>query len=154
MIIEPLGLRNIRYLPLNHFDKEKMVPTEHDSLFRKQLIHGHVHDGKAALAVLVVMQTVFSNATDLASIMQIFLKNGNYAGQILFDENIRKKTTENSAKKTEEGAGFDKPDQMEVGPVTFWRQKIASVTLVLQEHSLGQIQNTDIIFVFLSNRVV
>ena len=48
---------------------------------------------------------------------------------------------ENNTKKTEEVLVLTDQDQMEVGPVTFWRQKIASVTLVLREHLLGQIQN-------------
>ena len=85
MIYEPLGLRNIRYLPLNHFDQEKIVPTEHDSLFRKQLIHGYVHDpGAAMLGGVGGHAGVFSNATDLASIMQIFLKKRKLCGSNSF----------------------------------------------------------------------
>ena len=154
MIYEPLGLRNIRYLPLNHFDQEKIVPTEHDSLFRKQLIHGYVHDpGAAMLGGVGGHAGVFSNATDLASIMQIFLKNGNYAGQILFDENIRKDYTRKQYEKNRRGAGFDRPRSNGGG----------TCDILASEDSFGHSGFTgtlawadpkhDIIFVFLSNRV-
>ncbi|NDC93372.1 MAG: hypothetical protein EB087_06655, partial [Flavobacteriales bacterium] len=48
-IYGPMGLRFARYLPLNYFPKTKIIPTENDLIFRKQLIHGHVHDPGAAM---------------------------------------------------------------------------------------------------------
>jgi len=154
MIYEPLGLRNIRYLPLNYFDKEKIVPTEHDTLFRKQLIHGHVHDpGAAMLGGVGGHAGIFSNATDLASIMQIFLKNGDYGGQILFDESIRKDFTRKQYENNRRGAGFDRPRSKGGG----------TCDILASNESFGHSGFTgtlawadpenDIIFVFLSNRV-
>ena len=154
MIYEPLGLRNIRYLPLNYFEKSRIVPTEHDTLFRKQLIHGYVHDpGAAMLGGVGGHAGIFSNATDLASIMQIFLQNGTYAGMTLFDEELRKDYTRKQYEKNRRGVGFDRPRSTGGGTCDF----------LASDESFGHSRFTgalawadpkhDIIFVFLSNRV-
>jgi CubicO group peptidase (beta-lactamase class C family) len=154
MIYEPLGLRNIRYLPLNHFEKERIVPTEHDTLFRKQLIHGYVHDpGAAMLGGVGGHAGVFSNTTDLASIMQLFLHHGDYAGQTLFTEELIKDYTRKQYDKNRRGAGFDRPREKGGG----------TCDVLASQSSFGHSGFTgalawadpehDIIFVFLSNRV-
>lgn len=154
MIYEPLGLQNIRYLPLDYFDKERIVPTEYDSTFRKQLIHGYVHDpGAAMLGGVGGHAGVFSNATDLASIMQVFLKNGKYGGQTLFNEEIRKDFTRQQYKKNRRGAGFDRPRENGGGTCDY----LASPTSFGHSGFTGTLAwadpEHDIIFVFLSNRV-
>ena len=154
MIYEPLGLRNIRYLPLNHFEKERIVPTEHDTLFRKQLIHGYVHDpGAAMLGGVGGHAGIFSNTTDLASIMQLFLHHGDYAGQTLFTEELIKDYTRKQYDKNRRGAGFDRPREKGGG----------TCDVLASQSSFGHSGFTgalawadpehDIIFVFLSNRV-
>ena len=45
----PLNLRYCTFLPLNKFERSQIVPTEDDTLFRKQLIWGDVHDPGAAM---------------------------------------------------------------------------------------------------------
>ena len=40
-VYQPMGLRYLRYLPLNFFEKSKITPTENDKNFRNQLIHGY-----------------------------------------------------------------------------------------------------------------
>lgn len=154
MIYEPLGLQNIRYLPLNYFDKNRIVPTEYDSTFRKQLIHGYVHDpGAAMLGGVGGHAGVFSNATDLASIMQVFIKNGSYGGQTLFNEEIRKDFTKKQYDKNRRGAGFDRPRQNGGGTCDY----LASPTSFGHSGFTGTLAwadpEHDIIFVFLSNRV-
>ena len=68
---QPMGLKNIHFLPRQHFSIDRIVPTEYDSLFRKQLIRGDVHDpGAAMLGGVGGHAGLFSNATDLASLMQ------------------------------------------------------------------------------------
>ena len=37
------------YLPLDRIDKDRIVPTEQDYVYRSQLIHGTVHDQGAAM---------------------------------------------------------------------------------------------------------
>ncbi|HRG38791.1 MAG TPA: glycoside hydrolase family 3 N-terminal domain-containing protein, partial [Bacteroidia bacterium] len=41
---KPLGLRTMGYKPLSRFEMNQIVPTEFDAKFRKQLLHGDVHD--------------------------------------------------------------------------------------------------------------
>ena len=154
MIYEPLGFQNIRYLPLDYFDKGRIVPTELDSNFRKQLIHGYVHDpGAAMLGGVGGHAGVFSNATDLASIMQVFLKNGDYGGQTLFNEEIRKDFTRKQYDKNRRGAGFDRPRDNGGGTCDY----LASPTSFGHSGFTGTLAwadpEHDIIFVFLSNRV-
>lgn len=154
MIYEPLGFQNIRYLPLDYFDKGRIVPTELDSNFRKQLIHGYVHDpGAAMLGGVGGHAGVFSNATDLASIMQVFLKNGDYGGQTLFNEEIRKDFTRKQYDKNRRGAGFDRPQDNGGGTCDY----LASPTSFGHSGFTGTLAwadpEHDIIFVFLSNRV-
>jgi CubicO group peptidase (beta-lactamase class C family) len=47
----PLGLQTLGYLPRKRFDLSEIPPTEDDQIFRKQLIHGDVHDQGAAMLV-------------------------------------------------------------------------------------------------------
>jgi len=45
----PLGGYTLGYKPLERFDKSKIVPTENDTKYRKQLLQGYVHDYAAAM---------------------------------------------------------------------------------------------------------
>src|SRR5690554_7207760 len=38
----PMGLTTLGYHPLNNFDLSRIAPTEKDTYFRHQLVHGHV----------------------------------------------------------------------------------------------------------------
>ncbi|MCH1417240.1 MAG: serine hydrolase, partial [Flavobacteriaceae bacterium] len=48
-IFKPLGLKNIRFKPLEQFDADQIVPSEIDTYFRHQELDGHVHDMGAAM---------------------------------------------------------------------------------------------------------
>lgn len=153
-IYAPMGLQNIRYTPLNYFDKDRIVPTEHDHKFRKQLIHGHVHDpGAAMLGGVGGHAGIFSNTADLASIMQLFLKNGNYAGNQFFTERIRKKFTKKQYERNRRGIGFDRPRDNGGGTC----DKLASNSSFGHSGFTGALAWADpkdeVIFIFLSNRV-
>ena len=153
-IYEPMGLQNIRYNPLKHFGKERIVPTEYDQKFRKQLIHGYVHDpGAAMLGGVGGHAGIFSNAADLASIMQLFLKNGSYAGNTFFTELIREKFTKKQFEKNRRGIGFDRPRENGGGTC----DKLASQISFGHSGFTGALAWADpkdeVIFIFLSNRV-
>ena len=45
----PLGLSTLGFNPLKRFSLSQIAPTENDTLFRKWLIHGWVHDPGAAM---------------------------------------------------------------------------------------------------------
>ena len=79
-----MGLLNIGYHPIEKWNLDRIPPTENDTFFRHQLIHGYVHDQGAALLGGVGRHTgLFSNANDLAVIMQMYLNKGVMA-EILF----------------------------------------------------------------------
>ena len=83
---DELGAYRTSYLPLVKFDKSEIVSTENDQVFRKQLLHGYVHDpGAAMLGGVCGHAGVFSTAGDMAKLMQMYLNGGNYGGTKYFN---------------------------------------------------------------------
>lgn len=153
-IYKPMGLRYARYLPLNYFDKSQIVPTERDMAFRKQLLHGTVHDpGAAMLGGVAGHAGLFCNATDLASIMQLFLNSGSYGGMQFFDEKTTAEFTKQQFPGNRRGAGFDRPNASGGGTC----DNLASPQSFGHSGFTGTLAWADpkdkVIFVFLSNRV-
>jgi len=78
----PLGANTLTFNPLHKFPISRVVPTEYDSLFRRQLITGTVHDEGAALFGGISGHAgLFGNANDLAKLMQMYLNKGRYGGK-------------------------------------------------------------------------
>ncbi|MEM1135892.1 MAG: serine hydrolase [Bacteroidota bacterium] len=111
-IYNPLGLTHLGFNPETFLAKENIVPTEYDSLFRKQLIHGSVHDEAAGMMGGVSGNAgLFSNAADLARLMQMLMNKGVFKDKQLIDSLTVKTFTsyqyaEDSVRR---GLGFDKP---------------------------------------------
>ncbi|OYT14724.1 MAG: hypothetical protein B7C24_16845, partial [Bacteroidetes bacterium 4572_77] len=83
---KPLGLKNTFFHPLKYKPISQIVPTENDTLFRKQIIRGDVHDpGAAMLGGVCGHAGLFSTAKDLAVIFQMYLQEGYYNGVQYFD---------------------------------------------------------------------
>lgn len=118
-IYKPLGATHTGYLPTSRFPLEQIVPTEIDKLWRRQLIHGVVHDQGAALQGGIGGHAgLFSNANDVAKIMHIFLNKGVYGGKrYLKGETISKfNTCYYCEQDVRRGVGFDKPQLGTSGP--------------------------------------
>ena len=110
-IYRPLGLTRIGYKPLDRFAESRVIPTERDTTFRKQLIRGYVHDPGAAMFGGVAGHAgVFSDAFDLAELMQLLLNKGTYAGVTLFSPETVALFTKQYSQKSRRGLGFDKPE--------------------------------------------
>lgn len=78
----PLGLSTMGFNPLDRFPMSRIMPTENDTVFRKALVRGTVHDPGAALMGGVAGHAgLFSDANDLAIIMQMLLNGGTYGGR-------------------------------------------------------------------------
>lgn len=108
----PLGATETTFLPLHFFPKKQIVPTEKDSIFRKDLVHGYVHDENAALLGGVSGHAgLFSNANDMAKIAQMLLNKGEYGGKkYISSETIKSYTQYQYADEgNRRGLGFDKP---------------------------------------------
>jgi beta-glucosidase-like glycosyl hydrolase/CubicO group peptidase (beta-lactamase class C family) len=152
-----LGMSSMCFNPLNHFPSERIMPTEDDQVFRKQLIRGTVHDPTAALmGGMSGHAGLFSNATDLAKIMQMYLNKGTYAGEKYFNpETIETFTSRQKGESNNRrGLGFDKPETdrskpgpscQSASPESFGHTGFTG-TLVWADPSC------DVIYIFLSNR--
>lgn len=108
----PLGLSTMGYKPLARFEKDRIVPTEFDAKFRKQLIHGDVHDqGAAMLGGVGGHAGLFSDANDLAVLMQMFMNKGTYGGVRYIDSaTVSEFTKCQYCKENRRAIGFDKPE--------------------------------------------
>mgnify|MGYP003630034672 CR=1 FL=1 len=109
----PLGANNTTYNPLEKFQKDKIVPTEEDNYYRYETIQGYVHDMGAAMQGGVGGHAgLFSNANDVAKIMQMYLQGGTYGGERFINSRTIKKfnTCYFCKEDVRRGVGFDKPD--------------------------------------------
>ena len=154
-IYEPLGLKRTMYNPAKIIPADEIVPSELDTYFRHGELRGYVHDMGAAMQSGIGGHAgLFSNATEVGVIMQMFLKKGKYDGKILFDD----KTFDlfnhcyYCKKGNRRGVGFDKP-QLEgrgstcgcVSPKSFGHMGFTGTYAWADpEH--------EIVYVFLSNR--
>ncbi|MBM1106746.1 serine hydrolase [Aurantibacter crassamenti] len=115
----PLGANNTSYNPLEKFPKNKIVPSEEDAYYRYQTMQGYVHDMGAAMQGGVGGHAgLFSNANDVAKIMQMYLQEGFYGGTQFIDSRTVKKfnTCYFCEKNVRRGVGFDKPQIKGSGP--------------------------------------
>jgi beta-N-acetylhexosaminidase len=153
-----MGLPNMGYNPLKTFGRERIVPTEYDSEFRQQLLWGDVHDqGAALLGGVSGHAGLFSNAFDMAAIMQMLLNGGIYGGIRYFDPGIVKEFTSMQfpLSNNRRGIGFDKPlpEYDEDGPCC----KSASPSSFGHSGFTGTYAWADpengLVYVFLSNRI-
>jgi CubicO group peptidase (beta-lactamase class C family) len=155
---KPMGLWQTGYQPLKRFDKSMIVPTEIDSVFRKCLVQGYVHDPAAIMLGGVAGHAgVFTNAQSLAAIMKMLLDGGMYGGKRFLKKETILRFTSQAFPGTENRRGFifDKPepDATKNGPTA----KSASLRTFGHTGFTGTCAWADpehnIIFIFLSNRV-
>ncbi|WP_223034529.1 glycoside hydrolase family 3 N-terminal domain-containing protein [Hanstruepera marina] len=114
-----LGANYTTYNPSSKFSNKNIVPSEDDKYYRYQIVQGYVHDMGAAMQGGVGGHAgVFSNANDVAKIMQMYLQKGYYGGKRYFKtETLDKFNTcyycDNDNRR---GIGFDKPQLGDSGP--------------------------------------
>jgi beta-N-acetylhexosaminidase len=83
----PLGASTLTFNPERFYPHRRIVPTEVDAAFRKQLLHGTVDDeGAAMLGGISGHAGLFGNANDLAKLMQLYLQKGQVAGRRYISE--------------------------------------------------------------------
>lgn len=152
-----IGANRMRFLPLNYFSKQEIVPSEKDNYFRNQTLRGYVHDmGAAMLGGVGGHAGLFANANDVAKMMQLFLQEGYYGGKRYFKASTFKKFNKRYYEKdsVRRGVGFDKP---QLNP------EIKATCGCVSDESFGHSGFTgtytwadpvsEIVYVFLSNRV-
>lgn len=152
---KPLGANNTMYNPLQKMEKSAIPPTEVDTYFRHQTIQGYVHDMAAAMEGGIAGHAgIFSNAMDVAKIMQMYLQKGNYGNHQYFSEKTFNdfNTCYFCQEGNRRGVGFDKPQLGTEGPTC----GCASMTSFGHTGFTGTMAWADpeneIVYIFLSNR--
>ncbi|WP_445736449.1 serine hydrolase domain-containing protein [Mariniflexile sp.] len=108
----PLGCETLGYLPFLKGFEKNIIPTEVDTVFRKDLTKNWVHDENAALLGGVSGNAgLFGSAMDLAKMMQMYSQKGTFNGKRYLKEStvnefIKIQYPENNNHR---GLGFDKP---------------------------------------------
>ena len=85
-----------------------IVPSENDNYFRFQRVQGYVHDmGAAMLGGVSGHAGLFSNAHDLAVLMQMALNEGQYGGKQFLQPEVIESFATRYMTSTRRGLGFD-----------------------------------------------
>ncbi len=157
-IYNPIGAFSLTYNPYRHFSNNQIVPTEIDTLFRKALLHGRVHDeGAAMLNGISGHAGLFGTANDLAKLMQLYLQKGYFQGNKFLKESTIEEFTR--CQYCEQGSrralGFDRPNIKYV--------ENGNTARDASQQSYGHTGFTgtfawvdpayDLVYIFLSNRV-
>ena len=111
-LYRPIGAFNITYNPLEKYPKERIVPTEYDSLFRKQMLRGTVHDeGTAMLGGVSGHAGLFATGNDLLKLVEMYRRGGEYGGVRVLSREVLAEYTRVQFPENENrrALGFDKP---------------------------------------------
>jgi CubicO group peptidase (beta-lactamase class C family) len=155
---EPLKLENTCFHPaLKGVDLERIAPTEMDTAFRRQLVHGFVHDQTAAMfGGFAGNAGLFSSAQDLFVILEMLMNKGTYHGKRYISEKTVQLFTApyfcNGSKRR--GLGFDLPSAEKPADIL---PKQASTNTFGHQGFTGTVfwcdPKENLIYIFLSNRV-
>lgn len=105
-----LGANTITYNPFQDYPLSRIVPTERDTFFRMEQIHGRVHDeGAVMMGGVSGNAGLFGTANDLAKLAQMYANMGRYGGEQLIDQATMEEFTRYQYPKNRRGLGFDKP---------------------------------------------
>ncbi|MEP4948358.1 MAG: serine hydrolase, partial [Flavobacteriaceae bacterium] len=108
----PLMCSTLGFNPSSKKMPNAVVPTEIDTLFRKGLVKGWVHDENASLLGGISGNAgLFGTAQDLAIIMQMYVQGGLFNGKQYLSKNTVQEFTsvQYPANDNRRGLGFDKP---------------------------------------------
>lgn len=97
----------LTFNPTKVFSKDKIVPSEYDSIFRKGLIHGFVHDEAASFMGGVSGNAgLFGNAEGVGNLLSFLESNST-----MFKQTTIQKFTSYAFENSQirRGLGFDKP---------------------------------------------
>lgn len=111
-IYRKIGAFDIGFNPYLKYPLSRIVPTEYDSLFRKQQLQGTVHDeGAAMLGGISGHAGLFATANDMMKLMELYRRMGEYGGEQLIGHAVMEDYTrvQFPENKNRRGLGFDKP---------------------------------------------
>lgn len=151
-----IGSWHTTYNPVHVMDTMMIVPTENDRFLRRQHLRGYVHDEAAAFQGGVSGNAgLFSNANDLAKLLQLYLNLGTYGDERYLSTETSRMFTQSKSPNSRRGLGFDKP--------LAGNPKISPCGLLAPPSVYGHTGYTgtcfwvdpdnNMIYIFLSNRV-
>jgi len=155
---QPMVLSSAGFKPRERMALNKIAPTENEPIFRKQQIRGDVHDPGAAMFGGVAGHAgLFSNAYDIAVIMQMLLNGGTFNGKRYLQKETIDLFTAYHSTISRRGYGFDKPERdndkrpepypcFSASPATFGHTGFTGTCTWADPVN-------NLVYVFLSNRV-
>jgi beta-N-acetylhexosaminidase len=153
-----MGLTTTGFKPRNRFPVDRMVPTEVEKHFRRQMTQGDVHDEGASMFGGVAGHAgLFSDAYDLGMLYQMLLNGGEFNGERYLEPETIKLFTAYHSKVSRRGYGFDKPEKdnrirkdpypaLSVSPETFGHTGFTGTCVWVDP-------KYKLVYIFLSNRV-
>lgn len=153
-IYEPMGLNQMTYNVFQRVPKDLVAPTEVSGDFRKSAIQGTVHDPNAALLGGIAGHAgLFSNAWDLAKLMQMNLNGGSYDDRTFFSKQTIDFFTNSQSRVSHRGLGWNKPSGPGDGTVSQYASDLTYGHTGFTGTCVWVDPKEEMIFVFLSNRV-
>lgn len=157
---KPMNLHSIGFNPRNRFDTNFVAPTELDEYFRYQHLRGDVHDeGSAMFGGDAGHAGLFSNAENIAALLQMFLNGGSFNGKQYLKPGTLQLFTAYNSDISSRGIGFDKPQKDNyttrsprpypsrfASPLTYGHTGYTGTCIWVDP-------KYDLVYVFLSNRV-
>lgn len=151
----PMSMNHTWYKPTQAFSASRIAPSAIDTIFRKSIVQGYVHDPASAMLGGVTGHAgLFSNASDMAIFMQMLLNDGEWNGKTYLKKSTVREFTGRGHKKTHRGLGFDKPND--------GKDNKANISDLIPKSVFGHTGFTgnwvwadpenEIIFIFISNR--
>jgi CubicO group peptidase (beta-lactamase class C family) len=155
---DKLDMTSTGFKPRDRYPLNYIAPTEREAAFRKQLLQGDVHDPGAAMFGGVAGHAgLFSNAYDMAVLIQVILNGGVLNGQNFFQRSTVEYFTDYHSDISRRGLGFDKPEKDNA------TRKEAYPSLSVSPKTYGHTGFTgtcfwvdpkyNLVYIFLSNRV-
>jgi len=157
-----MGAATLGFKPKTKKYPNAIVPTEMDTVFRKGLVKGWVHDENAALMGGISGNAgLFGTARDLFILMQMYQNYGIYDGHRYLSEATLEEFTkvQYSENDNRRGLGFDKPllNNRELPISEAYPAMDASMDSFGHSGFTGTFIWADpinqLVFIFLSNRV-
>jgi beta-glucosidase-like glycosyl hydrolase/CubicO group peptidase (beta-lactamase class C family) len=150
----PLGLYRLTFNPLCNFDESCIAPTEQDRVFRGRQIRGSVHDqGAAMMGGVAGHAGLFSNANNLAILMQMNLQKGYYGGRRYLLEPTLPTFTKSYNTGNRRGLGWDRPRPEGGGLVSDFASRNSYGHTGFTGTFAWVDPDEELVYIFLSNRI-
>jgi CubicO group peptidase (beta-lactamase class C family) len=154
----PLGFMHTGFNPTRYINRKTIAPTEQDPYFRERLVRGFVHDPGAAMFGGVSGHAgLFSNAYEIAVLMQLVMDGGIMNGKRFFSDSTIRLFTAYQSQISRRGLGFDKPEKDNA------TRKVAYPAAAISQQAFGHTgftgtctwadPSSKTVFVLLANRV-